>query len=181
MRRATTDILIKLSGGDRRSLGRSGEIVRDIAEDPKLFAAAFAALLDSDPVASMRAADAVEKATRGHPELLKPFKRALLTKVAARDQQEVRWHVAQMLPRLQLTAKERDHAVSILFEYLEDKSAIVRVFAMQGLSDFAMQDTKLRARVVPLLEFLTAEGTAAMRARGRKLLKALGRLRPTFS
>jgi len=81
--------------------------------------------------------------------------------------------VAQILPRLQFTAKERDHAVSILFEYLEDKSSIVRTCAMQGLADFAMQDAKLRARVITLIEFLAAEGTAAMRARGRKLLKKL--------
>src|SRR5262249_9486960 len=147
MRRVKTHILHKLRGGDRRSLGRSGQIVSDIAADPKLFAAAFDSLLDSDSVVRMRAADAVEKASRERRELLKPHKRALLTKVAASDQQEVRWHVAQMLPRLELTAKEREHAVSILFEYLEDRSSVVRTFAMQGLADLAMNDHRLRARV----------------------------------
>lgn len=168
-----SDILSKLRGGDRRSLGRSGEIIGDITEDPKLFAAAFQALLDPDPVVRMRAADAVEKASRERPELLKPHKLALLKRVAAIDQQEVRWHVAQMLPRLQLSAKERDYAVSILFDYLEDESSIVRTLSMQALADFAMKDSRLRARVAPMIEFLTNEGTAAMRARGRKLLKAL--------
>lgn len=175
MRPTKSDILRKLRGGDRRSLGRSGEIIGDIVIDPKLFAAAFAALLDSDPVVRMRAADAVEKASRERPELLRPHKRALLRKVAAIDQQEVRWHVAQMLPRLQLSAKERDHAVSVLFEYLEDKSSIVRTLSMQALADFAMKDSRLRARVVPVIEFLANEGTAAMRARGRKLLKQLAK------
>jgi hypothetical protein len=45
---------------------------------------------------------------------------------------------------------------------------------MQGLADFAMQDERLRARVVPILEHLTATGSAAMRSRGRKLLRVLG-------
>jgi hypothetical protein len=173
MRHAKTDVLRKLRGGDRRSLGRSGEVVGDIAQDAKLFAAAFAALLDSDSLVRMRAADAIEKATRACPELLKPYKRTLLNKVAAIDQPEVRWHLAQMLPRLQLTAKEQDHAVSILFEYLNDKSSIVRTLTMQALADFAMNDDRLRERVIPLIEFFTHEGTAAMRARGRKLLKQL--------
>ena len=168
-----SDILKGLRGGDRRSLGRSGEIVGNIVKDPKLFQAAFQALLDSDPIVRMRAADAVEKASREHPELLQPYKRALLKEIASSDQQEVRWHVAQMLPRLELTPKERDHATSILFEYLHDKSSIVRTCAMQGLADFAMQDLRLRTRVIPMIEFLTNQGTAAMRARGRKLLKQL--------
>jgi hypothetical protein len=79
-----------------------------------------------------------------------------------------------MLPRLRLTPKERNHAVAILFDYLEDKSSIVKTFAVQSLADFARQDWGLRARVVPILTHLTDTGTPAMRSRGRKLLKVLG-------
>jgi hypothetical protein len=175
MRSVKTDVFSKLGGGDRRSIGRSDEVAQEIAEDPGLFAQVFQALLGADPLLRMRAADTIEKATREHSELLKPYKRTLLKKVALIGQQEVRWHLAQLLPRLKLTAKERDYAVSILLEYLNDKSSIVRTFAMQALADFAMQDRQLRARVVPLLESLTADGAPAMRARGRKLLKALSK------
>jgi hypothetical protein len=72
-----------------------------------------------------------------------------------------------------MTPKERDHAVSILFDYLEDKSSIVKTFAMQALADLAQDDSRLRKRIVPILEFLTASGTPAMRAPGRKLLPIL--------
>jgi hypothetical protein len=44
---------------------------------------------------------------------------------------------------------------------------------MQALADLAQRDSGLRKRVAPILEFLTANGTPAMRARGRKLLKIL--------
>jgi len=81
--------------------------------------------------------------------------------------------VAQILPRLQLTPKERDQAASILFDYLEDKSSIVKTFAMQALADLSQQDSHLRKHLVLILEFLTANGTHAMRARGRKLLPLL--------
>ena len=160
---------------DRRSIGRSDEVAREIATNAKLFDEVFAAIFHSDPVIPMRAADAIEKASASRPQLLQPHKLILLNKVAAIPQQEVRWHVAQMLPRLQLTPKECDHAVAILFDYLEDKSSILRTSAMQALADFATHDPRLRKRIVPILEFLTANGSAAMRARGRMLLRILKR------
>jgi len=165
----------KLRGGDRRSIGRSNEVVQEISRNPKLFSQVFEALLQADPVLRMRAADAIEKATVMHPDFLQHYKRRILQKVAAVDQQEVRWHVAQMLPRLRLTPTERDRAVSILFAYLEDKSSIVRTCAMQSLADIALQDPRLEVRFMPLLEHLTATGSPAMRSRGRKLLAVLRR------
>jgi hypothetical protein len=166
-------VIRKLRGGDRRSLGHSHEVEKEIARNPKLLPRLFDLILEGEPVASMRAADAIEKATAIRPELLQPYKKKLLNEVAAIDQQEVRWHVAQMLPRLQLSPKERELAVAILFEYLEDKSSIVRTLSMQALCDFALRDRRLQARVVPVLEHLTDTGTPAMRSRGRKLLKLL--------
>lgn len=162
-----------LRGGDRRSIGCSNQIARDISRNPKLFARVFAAILSHDPVIRMRAADAVEKATRDHPELLEPHKRAVLQNISGIKQQEVRWHVAQLLPRLQLTSKQHSRAVSILLNYLKDKSSIVRTCAMQALADLALAHLPLRPRVLLLLESLTNNGTPAMRSRGRKLVAIL--------
>jgi HEAT repeat protein len=169
-------ILQKLKGGDRRSIGKSGEAVTDVSGNPALFADLFAGLFDVDPVVRMRAADAVEKITRERPELLHPWKRPLLETVSTLPEKEVRWHVAQMLPRLRLTSREHETAVRILMGYLADESSIVKTFSMQALADLAMRDELLLARVVPLIDRLTQTGTPAMRARGRKLLKQLGRL-----
>jgi HEAT repeat protein len=159
----------KLDSGDHRTIGRSNEVAREIAKNPALFAEVIEAMLHPDPRIRMRAADAVEKATVASPELLQPYKQTILKRIAVIEQQEIRWHVAQMLPRLRLTAKERNRAIEILLGYLEDKSSIVKTFAMQALADLAPQDP----RVISLLEFLTTTGTPAMRARGRKLLKAM--------
>jgi len=162
-----TNVINKLRGGNRRSIGRSDEVARKISRSPKLFAEILAAMLDPNPIVRMRAADAIEKASTTHPQLLQPHKRTILKKIAVIPQQEVRWHVAQILPRLHLTPNEREHAVSILFDYLEDKSSIVKTFAMQALADLALDDPRLRKRLLPILEFLTANGTAAMRARSQ--------------
>jgi hypothetical protein len=132
-------------------------------------------MASDDAVVRMRAADVAEKVTARRPELLQPYKKKLFTIAGSSDQREVRWHSALMIPRLKLTAKERAVAVDILFDYLRDRSSIVKTFAMQGLATLASADPRLRAKILPLLRELTEVGTPAMRARGRKLLQHLNR------
>ena len=169
------DVLKKLEGGDRRSIGRVDEVVAEVLNDPSLFEAVFNAMLSDDPIIRMRSADAVEKITAKHPEYLQPYKRKLIQQVAKIEQQEVRWHVAQMFPRLELSKEERAVIVEILLDYLNDKSKIVKTFSMQALADFAERDASLRFKVIKLLEELTRTGSPAMQSRGRKLLERLKR------
>ena len=167
-------LLTKLEGGDRRSIGRSQEVVEHVLADVSLFPALFEGMVSSDPVVRMRAADAAEKVAASRPDLLQPFADRLLDKVAAIDQQEVRWHVAQMLPRLRLTDAERARAVALLEGYLGDKSKIVQTFALQALADLAQQDVSLVPRVIGTLEEMIVAGSPAVRSRSRKLLALLG-------
>ncbi|MDQ3855778.1 MAG: ACT domain-containing protein, partial [Chloroflexota bacterium] len=143
-----TDPLAKLNGGDRRSIGRVAEVVSDVQADPALFPVLFSGMLHADPLVRMRSADAVEKLTRKRPELLQPYARRLLQEVAASDQQEVRWHVAQLLPRLELEESDRAAAVALLLGYLDDPSRIVRTFSLQALAEFALRYPTLRPRVM---------------------------------
>jgi hypothetical protein len=168
-----SDLLSKLTGGDRRSIGRSDEVVAEVLANPTLFEPLFKGMLADDPLVRMRAADAVEKITTQQPELLTPYKDCLLQEVSRIEQQEVRWHVAQLLPRLTLTPAERQQTLAILEIYLQDKSKIVKTFAMQALADLAEQDPNLRPSIITRLETLTASGSPAMRSRGRKLLVRL--------
>ena len=171
----TADILKKLEGGDRRSIGRANEVVADVLDDPALFEVVFCAMLGDDPVVRMRAADAVEKIIARRPEYLQPHKTKLIQRVAKIQQQEVRWHFAQMIPGLELSEDERAVVVEILLGYLSDESKIVKTFSMQALADLAEHDASLRSQVIPLLEELTRTGSPAMKSRGRKLLERLGR------
>lgn len=167
-------ILKKLAGGDRRSIGRANEVAAEVLARPALFGQLFEGLNCTDYLIQMRAADAMEKVTLERPELLIPYKTRLLEIAAATEEKEFRWHVALMLPRLRLSARERAAAVDILHDYLRDaRSSIVRTCAMQGLADLAHRDSALSKRVLPVIERLTETGTPAMRARGRKLLKQL--------
>ena len=144
-------ILPLLSGGDRRSIGRADEVADIVSQNLKLFPELMTGLWAEDPVVRMRAADAAEKVSRKNPELLKPYKAELLGLMRDADQQELRWHLAAMVPRLSLTAKERYRAATSLEGYLEDRSSIVKTFALQGLADLAKDDPDLRPSVIELL------------------------------
>jgi hypothetical protein len=168
------EILRQLAGGDRRSIGNSAGAVRRISRTPSVFPDLFEGMFAADPLIRMRAADAVEKVTRKRPDLLQPWKKPLLEQLSALPEKEMRWHIAQIIPRLTLTSSERDSAVEILMGYLGDESSIVRTFSMQALADLAADDARLRLQVTPLIERLTKTGAPAMRSRGRKLLKQLG-------
>lgn len=170
------DLLALLRGADRRSIGRADEVVVAVLKQPGLFPELIAGLWDIDPVVRLRAADAVEKVSRKQPELLHPFKAELLGLLAEASQQELRWHLAQMAPRLPFTRKERLRAASLLKDYLKDRSSIVKTFAMQALADLANADPALLPQTIEVLEQAMRAGTPAMRARARKLLAQIARL-----
>jgi hypothetical protein len=162
-----------LAGGDRRSIGQANEVAALVLRDAKRFGELVKCMWDEDAVVRMRAADAAEKVSGAKPELLKPYKRELLGLLAEAEQIELRWHLAAMVPRLALTGAERVHAVASLEHYLEDRSSIVKTFALQGLTDLARREPGLRERLKHILEESLASGTAAMKARARKLVKEL--------
>jgi HEAT repeat protein len=166
-------IPISLRGGDRRSIGRSNEVVKLVLRAPQRFAELMRCLWSDDPIVRLRAADAAEKVSALKPELLKPYKAELLGLLAETDQIELRWHLAQMIPRLPLTQAERKRATQALQLYLEDQSSIVRTCALQALADLSQRNASLRLAVRELLEECALTGTAAMKARARKLLKGM--------
>jgi hypothetical protein len=168
-------ILTLLSGGDRRSIGRSDQVAALVRKHPELFPELIAGLWSADPIVRMRSADAAEKLSRRIPSCLQPFRKELLSLLAEATQQELRWHLALMVPRLALTAKEQQIAVSLLTNYLDDRSSIVKTCALQGLAGLAHKDPNLCPRIVDTLRQAARNGTPAMKARSRKLLFQLER------
>ncbi|MFQ5610768.1 MAG: hypothetical protein ACE5H9_01395 [Anaerolineae bacterium] len=169
-----SQILQKLKGGDLRSIGRAEEVVQDVLHNPALFGEVFEGLLDDDPRVRMRSADALEKVSAKHPEYLQPFKSRLIREIARSDQQEVRWHVAQMFSYLEIDHRERDEIVEILLGYIDtSESKIVKTFSMQTLADLAEQDELLRPQVIEKLAELVETGSPAMVSRGKKLIAKL--------
>ena len=171
-----TNILSRLQGGDRRSIGKVNEVVTAVQKKPDLIKDLVDGLFDDDPVVRMRAADAMEKISGDNRHVLQPFKTRLIRLAQQTKQQELRWHLAQMIPRLRLTLKETATVTDIFFDYLKDNSKIVVTFAMQALSDLAIKDGTISTRVIRAIEELTRIGSPAIQSRGKKLLIQLHKL-----
>jgi len=169
------DILALLKGGDRRSIGQADRVARMVSHDPKLFSYLMAGLWSEDSLVRMRAADAAEKVTRNNRKLLQPYKKELLGLMIEAQEKELRWHLAVMVPRMELTIKEGAGVMNVLSAYLGDKSSIVKTFALQGMADLAAVEPSLQSRVIEILQEASRNGSAAMKTRSRKLLLPYGR------
>ena len=165
----------KLTGGDRRQIGKSNDVVTAVLKKPALFADLFSGLTVGDPLVRMRAADAAEKITRQQPDLLAPHTRALLRILSTTDEQEVAWHAAVMAPRLKLTKKQCDDVRSVLESFLTAQSRIQRVMALQGLVDLTAQDPSLLPSIKRRVSAALKSDVPSMQARARKLKDVLDR------
>lgn len=162
-----------LSAGDLRTTGKVDEVVGMVRKRPAQFKELVLGMTADDPGVRMRASDAVEKLSLEHPDWLKPYKALLLGKISRIEQQEVRWHLAQLIPRLKLTPRERTRAAGILESFLSDKSRIVQTMSLQALADLAPADPQLLERVVGLLKKHAKSGSPAVKNRCGKLLDRL--------
>ena len=168
------NIIKLLSGGDKRSIGNVERIVKIVNKNPEYLDVLFQSILLNDELIRMRAMDAIEKISQQNKQCLGPYKKFILNKVAFYDQQEVKWHVAQIVSRLTLTDEERRKVYDLLIDrYLVDKSSIVKTSAMQALVELSLNDKTLKKKVAKIIKQLVRTGTPAMKARGKKLLLML--------
>ena len=162
-----------LSGNDRRSIGKSDDVVALVVKNEKLFDELFNCLYSNNEVIRMRAADAIQKIVELKPDIIKKYKHEILNDIAKIDQQEIRWHVAQLIPHLGLIKADVPIAFKFLNGYLNDESKIVKTFSMQALADLTDIDLNLNKKVITIIEKQMKQGSPAVLSRGRKLLAKL--------
>jgi hypothetical protein len=105
--------------------------------------------------------------------VLLPWGKKLLSAAFEARDVRVQWNLSIVLGRLPLKGRDEDLAVELMFERLRDKSGLNRTMAMQALMDLSAADGALRRHVIPVVLEFVEHGTSAMRARARKLLKAM--------
>ena len=166
------DVREILTGGDLRSVGHVEEVVIFVGDDPDRFIELMTGLTDDRPVVRMRSADAIEKLTRRHPELLQAHQASLFEQLHRATQQEVRWHLAQLMPRMTWTEEEAAEIVYVLTGWIgTETSAIVIVNSLQALFDLSMLHSRFRDEVVALLEANLESGSPAVKSRCKKCLR----------
>jgi hypothetical protein len=167
--------LNKLKGGDLRSIGEANAIVSEITNQ-QAFDELFKGLSDTDRLVVMRSADAIEKITIAHPEYLKSHKKELIELLQSAKHIELKWHLAQLMPRLKLNETETGIVWNILTKWVTDKtgkSRIVRVFSLQALFDIQKQYPELKKDFMDTVSQLDRENVPSIVARIKKLRKEM--------
>jgi hypothetical protein len=137
------DLRHLLSGGDRRSVARSGRARALILAHPERISALASLARNEDWLVSMRAMDLLEKLAHEHPEWVQPHKRLFIGPLADSEQWEIRLQVVRALPLLSWTARERKRVIEILGRDIEHPQRFVRAWALGSLATFATNDDDL--------------------------------------
>src|SRR6266568_4757280 len=111
--------------GKRIAAGRAPQVAAIMLAHPRKTDQAIECLWDDDPGVANRAADALERASCGNPKLLAPWKDVLLGRMADATENKLRWNLALMIPRVELTVVDTERAASVLRSWLDDRSSIV--------------------------------------------------------
>lgn len=162
-----------LTGGDLRSAGKVNSVINKIYSQ-KSFDALFTFLFHKDRIRVMRAADAIEKITRGNPHYLSGHKREIIDLCNSASDKELKWHLALLLPRLYLQDKEFKKAWQTLTAWVKDRSnsRIVRVNSIQGLFEMKKQNRNMEQDFNRIVVQLQKENIPSIKARIKIITKA---------
>lgn len=163
-----------LSGGTRTSVGDADRIIQELLESPSQLNEIYQLFLDEDAVVAMRASYVAMRVAEQKPETVAPFAKLLFTDLERYTQQEVRWHVPQLLVHLDLTPAERKRAYEVIMHWAEtDKSKIVGYYGYQAAAEFVKQDTDLLEDFIPRIRKANATGAKSIQNRCKKIAKQL--------
>lgn len=98
-----------LSGSDLRSIGESNFAILKI-KNQNDFDELFKYLFYADRLLVMRAADAIEKITINNPQYLTKYKKEIIQLCDVAKDKELKWHLALLIPRLNLKNMEFENA-----------------------------------------------------------------------
>ena len=164
----------QLLGGTRTSVGEAEQVVKKALTAAPLRREIYDLFLDDDPVVAMRASYVAMKLAQSDPATTHEFKKLILKNLSKYTQQEVRWHVPQLLVHMKITAAERRNAYEVVMQWSEtDASKIVAYYGLQAAADFAEADDALLGDLIPRLRKLNARGAKSVSNRCKKIAKQL--------
>ncbi|MCP4976554.1 MAG: hypothetical protein GY931_10370 [Maribacter sp.] len=159
-----------LKGGDLRSIVNADKVV-SLVKTKNDFAELFSYLHSNDRLLVMRSADAIEKFTLKNPDFLIGYNQEIINLMNKAVDKELKWHLALMSSRLDLTLKELEIIWGILNGWVKNKkeSRIVRVNSIQALFDLTKQNEELRKDFEITIQEIETENIPSINSRLRKL------------
>ncbi len=169
-----TGFLVMLSGGNPRSLAGVEDVLVTLRVDPSRLGELIDCCSAVDPIARMRAADALEKVARERPELLVPFVDRLDRELSASTQPSIQWHLAQLWGEVPLTPGQHERAARWLIRTLDEaEDWIVLTCAMSALAALAAGDPSLAPALRERLQRHSGSRRPSVAKRASRLLAAL--------
>ena len=165
-----------LKGNDLRSIGNNEEILK-LIHFQKDFDKLFSYLYDENRHIRMKAIDIIEKITKTERKYLKKHKNEIIEFNENNNNIEFKWHLAQLLSRLEYNNKE----INIVWEKLKQwaldtkESKIVRVNSLQSLYEMKNSNKILKSEFMDIIKHLEKENIPSINSRIRKI-KLLKRL-----
>ena len=163
-----------LSGGTRTSVGEADQVMNELLKAPAGLTEIYGLFIDEDPVVAMRASYVAMRVAEQRPGSVKPFAKDLLKNLELYTQQEVRWHIPQLLVHLDLTKAQKRRAYDVIMDWAEtDKSKIVGYYGFQAAADFAETDAQLLEDFIPRIRKANKTGAKSIQNRCKKIAKQL--------
>ena len=169
----TGRLLDWLKGGTVQSLGRTEEVVAIIEQDEAAYDEVFEGLFDEDPVVRLRATDAIEKASRTHPEWLVAWQDEILGRLDEFEGHDVQqMHIALLIKHMDLSLAQARRMLTRLERWSRIDHKFMLASCMSGLMDLGLAHPALYGRAITQIETLaTSDPAPSIQARARKLLK----------
>jgi hypothetical protein len=161
----------KLLGGDLRSISEANEVVEIVSSKEK-FDELFGFLDEKDRLLRMRAMDAIEKISRDHPEFLVGHELEIVNHCNYENlDKEFKWHLALLLPRIDLKDDRRVVTSTLEGWVLNSKeSKIVRVNSIQALYEFVNNNKFSHEEFYRIIEKVKKERIPSINARIKKFI-----------
>lgn len=163
-------------GGKSNSLGRVSDVIHEVLNDRSRLNELYDCMFDSDPWVRMRAADAFEKVCREHPEWIEPYIDRMQNELSDDNQQaSIQWHLAQIYQQVNLTAPQKQRALTWLADMLSSNQAdwIVAANAMKTLAYFTNSGDFAKPELIRLLKIQLKHKSNAVVKKANKLLDDL--------
>lgn len=172
MKEAFADVL---AVGKPNSLGRTDEVIEAVLQDKSKLDELYSCMFNEDAWVRMRAADALEKVCRQHPEWLLRYIDKFQAELATSNQPSIQWHLAQIYGQVDLSPEQKQKAIRWLENLVSTVEVdwIVAANAMDTLVQFAKDGSVPEKKVISLLQVQQGHKSNAVVRRADKLLNQM--------
>ena len=160
----------------KHSLATKNKIIRYVGTNSKRFDELVKIFLGDTYRLTQWAGWPLSDVVKKHPELIKPYLKPILKTIDKPGMHvAVKRNVMRLLQFIEIPANVRGLAFDKAFKLFSDASEpiAVQVFAMQIMSDIALEEPDLKNEVIIAIEEQLPYGSAAYKNRAARLLKAL--------